>query len=51
MCVGFKDLGVIMFEGFWNGMVMMVYLVLYIFGCKGYELFIDCSIDKVKDFV
>lgn len=38
---GLKDFGVIMLEGLCNGMVMMVYLLLYILGCCGYELLIN----------
>ena len=47
---GSKDLGATTLEGSRNGMAMMVYSALHIFGRKGYELLIDRSIDKAKDF-
>ena len=47
---GSKDLGATTLEGSRNGMAMMVYASLHIFGRKGYELLIDQSIDKAKLF-
>ena len=47
---GSKDLGATTLEGSRNGMAMMVYSALHIFGRKGYELLIDSSIDKAHDF-
>ena len=47
---GSKDLGATTLEGSRNGMAMMVYSALHIFGRKGYELLIDRSIDKASDF-
>lgn len=47
---GSKDLGATTLEGSRNGMAMMVYSALHIFGRKGYELLIDRSIDKARDF-
>ncbi|GEA09511.1 glutamate decarboxylase [Alteromonas sp. KUL42] len=47
---GSKDLGATTLEGSRNGMAMMVYSALHIFGRQGYELLIDRSIDKARDF-
>lgn len=47
---GSKDLGATTLEGSRNGMAMMVYSALHIFGRKGYELLIDRSIEKAKSF-
>lgn len=47
---GSKDLGATTLEGSRNGMAMMVYSALHIFGRKGYELLIDRSIEKAKAF-
>ena len=47
---GSKDLGATTLEGSRNGMAMMVYASLHIFGRKGYELLIDQSIDKAQMF-
>ncbi|MEP2652345.1 MAG: pyridoxal-dependent aspartate 1-decarboxylase PanP [Paraglaciecola sp.] len=47
---GSKDLGATTIEGSRNGMAMMVYASLHIFGRKGYELLINQSIDKSRTF-
>ena len=47
---GSKDLGATTLEGSRNGMAMMVYASLHIFGRQGYELLIDQSIEKAKTF-
>lgn len=47
---GSKDLGATTLEGSRNGMAMLVYASLHIFGRKGYELLIDQSIQKAKTF-
>ncbi|GAC32436.1 pyridoxal-dependent aspartate 1-decarboxylase PanP [Paraglaciecola polaris] len=47
---GSKDLGATTLEGSRNGMAMMVYASLHIFGRLGYELLIDQSIEKAKIF-
>nr|WP_252728144.1 putative pyridoxal-dependent aspartate 1-decarboxylase [Alteromonas sp. C1M14] len=47
---GSKDLGATTLEGSRNGMAMMVYASLHIFGRRGYELLIDQSISKAAKF-
>lgn len=47
---GSKDLGATTLEGSRNGMAMMVYASLHIFGRQGYQLLIDQSIEKAKRF-
>jgi len=47
---GSKDLGATTLEGSRNGMAMMVYASLNIFGRQGYELLIDQSIEKALTF-
>ncbi len=47
---GSKDLGATTLEGSRNGMAMMVYASLNIFGRQGYELLINQSIEKAKLF-
>ncbi|RDV24208.1 putative pyridoxal-dependent aspartate 1-decarboxylase [Alteromonas aestuariivivens] len=47
---GSKDLGATTLEGSRNGMAMMVYSSLHIFGRRGYELLINQSIEKAKAF-
>ena len=47
---GSKDLGATTLEGSRNGMAMLVYSALHIFGRKGYELLVDQSIEKAKAF-
>lgn len=47
---GSKDLGATTLEGSRNGMAMMVYASLHIFGRQGYELLINQSIEKAKRF-
>ncbi|MCF2947453.1 putative pyridoxal-dependent aspartate 1-decarboxylase [Paraglaciecola aquimarina] len=47
---GSKDLGATTLEGSRNGMAMMVYASLHIFGRKGYELLINQSIQKAQLF-
>ena len=47
---GSKDLGATTLEGSRNGMAMMVYSSMHIFGRKGYELLIDQSIEKAQTF-
>lgn len=45
-----KDLGATTLEGSRNGMAMMVYASLHIFGRQGYQLLIDESINKARVF-
>ena len=47
---GSKDLGAMTLEGSRNGMAMLVYSALHIFGRSGYELLIDQSIEKARLF-
>lgn len=47
---GSKDLGATTLEGSRNGMAMMVYASLHIFGRQGYELLINQSIEKAQKF-
>ncbi|WP_218398474.1 pyridoxal-dependent aspartate 1-decarboxylase PanP [Alteromonas lipotrueae] len=47
---GSKDLGATTLEGSRNGMAMMVYSAMHIFGRRGYELLIDRSIEKAVTF-
>lgn len=47
---GSKDLGATTLEGSRNGMAMLVYSALHIFGRKGYELLVDQSIEKANTF-
>jgi glutamate decarboxylase len=47
---GSKDLGATTLEGSRNGMAMMVYSSLHIFGRKGYELLINKCIEQAKHF-
>ncbi|WP_158966045.1 pyridoxal-dependent aspartate 1-decarboxylase PanP [Paraglaciecola sp. L3A3] len=47
---GSKDLGATTLEGSRNGMAMMVYASLHIFGRQGYELLINQSIQKANTF-
>lgn len=47
---GSKDLGATTLEGSRNGMAMMVYASMNIFGRQGYELLIDQSIEKALTF-
>lgn len=47
---GSKDLGSTTLEGSRNGMAMMVYASLHIFGRQGYELLINQNIQKAKTF-
>ncbi|VEL98686.1 glutamate decarboxylase [Alteromonas sp. 76-1] len=47
---GSKDLGATTLEGSRNGMAMMVYSAMHIFGRRGYELLIDRSIEKAGTF-
>ncbi|AWL10870.1 Glutamate decarboxylase [Saliniradius amylolyticus] len=47
---GSKDLGATSLEGSRNGMAMMLYASLHIFGREGYQLLIDQSIDKARRF-
>lgn len=47
---GSKDLGATTLEGSRNGMAMMVYASMHIFGRQGYQLLVDLSIDKAKRF-
>lgn len=47
---GSKDLGATSLEGSRNGMAMMLYAALHIFGREGYELLIDQSLDKARQF-
>ncbi|RUO36212.1 putative pyridoxal-dependent aspartate 1-decarboxylase [Aliidiomarina shirensis] len=47
---GSKDLGSHTMEGSRPGMAMLVYSALHVMGRKGYELLIDTSIERAKDF-
>lgn len=47
---GSKDLGATTLEGSRNGMAMMVYASLHIFGRDGYQLLIDHCIEKARKF-
>lgn len=47
---GSKDLGATTLEGSRNGMALMVYSSLHIFGKKGYQLLIDKGIALAKTF-
>lgn len=47
---GSKDLGATTLEGSRNGMAMLVYSALHIFGRSGYELLVNQSIEKAKTF-
>lgn len=47
---GSKDLGATTLEGSRNGMAMMVYSSLHIFGRRGYELLINKCIEQAKQF-
>ncbi len=47
---GSKDLGATTLEGSRNGMAMMLYAAIHIFGRQGYQLLIDISIEKAKHF-
>ncbi|MDO6568010.1 putative pyridoxal-dependent aspartate 1-decarboxylase [Alteromonas sp. 1_MG-2023] len=47
---GSKDLGATTLEGSRNGMAMMVYSAMHIFGRRGYELLIDRSIEKAGTY-
>ncbi len=47
---GSKDLGATTLEGSRNGMALMVYASLHILGRKGYELLIEQSMQKARDF-
>ncbi|MDF2177803.1 putative pyridoxal-dependent aspartate 1-decarboxylase [Aliiglaciecola sp. CAU 1673] len=47
---GSKDLGATSLEGSRNGMAMMLYAALHIFGREGYELLIDQSLAKARQF-
>ena len=47
---GSKDLGTTTLEGSRNGMAMMVYASLRIFGRRGYQLLIDHCIEKAQFF-
>lgn len=47
---GSKDLGAHTMEGSRPGMAMLVYSALHVMGRRGYELLIDKSIDKAKQF-
>ncbi len=47
---GSKDLGATTLEGSRNGMAMLVYSALHIFGRTGYELLVDQSIEKARLF-
>lgn len=47
---GSKDLGATTLEGSRNGMAMMVYASFNIFGRQGYELLINQSIEKARNF-
>lgn len=47
---GSKDLGATTLEGSRNGMAMMVYASLHIFGRQGYQLLINQSIEKAQLF-
>ncbi|MCC5880261.1 MAG: putative pyridoxal-dependent aspartate 1-decarboxylase [Idiomarina sp.] len=47
---GSKDLGSHTMEGSRPGMAMLVYSALHVMGREGYQLLIDQSIDKARDF-
>ena len=47
---GSKDLGATTLEGSRNGMAMMLYASLHIFGREGYQLLIDQSLEKARHF-
>jgi glutamate decarboxylase len=47
---GSKDLGATTLEGSRNGMALLVYSSLHIFGRRGYELLINQSIEKASAF-
>ncbi|MBC3766002.1 pyridoxal-dependent aspartate 1-decarboxylase PanP [Neptunicella marina] len=47
---GSKDLGASTLEGSRNGMAMMLYASMHIFGRQGYQLLIDQSIEKAHYF-
>ena len=47
---GSKDLGATTLEGSRNGMSMMLYAALHIFGRQGYQLLIDQSLEKARAF-
>lgn len=47
---GSKDLGATTLEGSRNGMSMLVYSALHIFGRSGYELLVNQSIEKARLF-
>lgn len=47
---GSKDLGATTLEGSRNGMALMVYSSLHIFGKRGYQLLIDKAIDLANSF-
>lgn len=47
---GSKDLGASTLEGSRNGMAMMLYASIHIFGRQGYQLLIDESINKARHF-
>ena len=47
---GSKDLGATTLEGSRNGMAMMLYAAMHIFGRQGYQLLIDISIEKARHF-
>jgi len=47
---GSKDLGAHTMEGSRPGMAMLVYSALHVMGRRGYELLIDQSLAKAKDF-
>lgn len=47
---GSKDLGAHTMEGSRSGMAMMVYSAMHVMGRRGYELLIDQSIDKAREF-
>lgn len=47
---GSKDLGAMTIEGSRNGMAMLLYSALHIFGKRGYELLIDLSMKRAREF-
>lgn len=47
---GSKDLGAHTMEGSRPGMAMLVYSAMHVMGRRGYELLIDQSIEKAKEF-
>lgn len=47
---GSKDLGSHTMEGSRPGMAMLVYSAMHVMGRKGYQLLIDQSIEKARDF-